>query len=35
VLPALEWPVTEFQLVNAHLGPEGPSYEVLERFPLG
>jgi 2'-5' RNA ligase len=34
-LPALEWPVTEFQLVNSHLGPEGPSYEVLERFPLG
>lgn len=37
-LPALlplEWPVTEFLLVNSHLGPEGPSYEVLERFPLG
>ncbi len=33
-LPALEWPVTEFLLVNSHLGPEGPSYEVLERFPL-
>lgn len=34
-LPALEWPVTEFLLVNSHLGPEGPSYEVLERFALG
>ena len=34
-LPPLEWPVTQFLLVNSHLGPEGPSYEVLERFPLG
>jgi 2'-5' RNA ligase len=34
VLPALEWPVTEFLLVNSRLGPEGPSYEVLERFQL-
>jgi 2'-5' RNA ligase len=33
-LPALEWPVKEFQLVNSHLGPEGPSYEVLQRFAL-
>jgi len=34
-LAALEWPVTEFLLVNSNLGPEGPSYEVLERFALG
>jgi 2'-5' RNA ligase len=34
-LPALEWPVTEFALVNSTLGPEGPSYEVLGRFALG
>jgi 2'-5' RNA ligase len=33
-LPALEWPVTEFVLVNSNLGTEGPSYEVLERFAL-
>jgi len=34
-LPTLEWPVKEFLLVNSNLGPEGPSYEVLERFALG
>jgi 2'-5' RNA ligase len=34
-LPPLEWPVREFLLVNSNLGPEGPSYEVLERFALG
>ena len=34
-LPALEWPVTEFALMNSRLEPEGPVYEVLERFPLG
>jgi RNA 2',3'-cyclic 3'-phosphodiesterase len=34
-LPPLEWPVTEFLLVNSNLGPEGPSYEVLERVALG
>ncbi len=33
-LPPLEWPVTEFVLVNSQLAPEGPSYEVLERFAL-
>ena len=33
-LPPLEWPVREFLLVNSTLGPEGPSYEVLERFAL-
>jgi 2'-5' RNA ligase len=33
-LPALEWPVTEVVLVNSSLGPEGPSYEMLERFAL-
>jgi 2'-5' RNA ligase len=33
-LPPLEWPVREFLLVNSNLGPEGPSYEVLERFAL-
>jgi len=34
-LQALEWPVTEFLLVNSNLGPAGPSYEVCERFALG
>jgi 2'-5' RNA ligase len=33
-LPALEWPVAEFLLVNSTLGPEGPSYEVIERYAL-
>lgn len=33
-LPALDWPVKEFLLVNSNLAPEGPSYEVLERFAL-
>lgn len=33
-LPALEWPVTRFTLVNSTPGPEGPSYEVLERYDL-
>ncbi len=33
-LPPLAWPVREFVLVNSTLGPEGPSYEVLERFAL-
>jgi 2'-5' RNA ligase len=33
-LPALEWPVKEFFLMNSHLGPEGPSYEVLGRYAL-
>jgi hypothetical protein len=33
-LPALEWPVAEFALVDSRLGPEGPSYEVLERYAL-
>ncbi|HEY4637703.1 MAG TPA: RNA 2',3'-cyclic phosphodiesterase [Burkholderiales bacterium] len=32
--PALEWPVTQFTLVNSVLGPEGPSYEMLERYGL-
>jgi len=32
--PALEWPVTQFTLVNSVLGPEGPDYEVLERYAL-
>ena len=34
-LPALEWPVAEFALMNSRLEPEGPVYELLERFPLG
>jgi 2'-5' RNA ligase len=34
-LPAMEWPVAEFALMNSRLEPEGPVYEVLERFPLG
>jgi len=33
-LPPLEWPVREFLLVNSELRPEGPAYEVLERFAL-
>jgi 2'-5' RNA ligase len=33
-LPALVWPVREFVLVSSTLGPEGPSYEVLERYAL-
>jgi len=32
--PALEWPVKDFVLVNSNLGPEGPGYEVLERYAL-
>lgn len=34
-LPALSWPVTEFVLMNSRLEPEGPVYQVLERFALG
>jgi len=34
-LPAAEWPVTQFTLVNSVLGAEGPSYEVLARYALG
>jgi 2'-5' RNA ligase len=33
-LPALEWPVSEFALMNSRLEPDGPVYEVLERFSL-
>lgn len=33
-LPALEWPVQEFVLVDSELRPAGPRYEVLERFAL-
>lgn len=33
-LPALDWPVTEFVLMNSRLEPDGPVYEVLERFAL-
>lgn len=33
-VPALEWPVTQFTLVNSVLGPEGPGYAVLERYAL-
>lgn len=32
--PALAWPVREFVLVSSTLGPEGPSYELLERYAL-
>jgi 2'-5' RNA ligase len=34
-LPTLEWPVTEYALMNSRLEPEGPVYAVLERFSLG
>lgn len=33
-LPALQWPVSEFALMNSRLEPDGPVYEVLERFAL-
>lgn len=33
-LPALEWPVRGFALMNSRLEPDGPVYEVLERFTL-
>lgn len=33
-LPAVEWPVAQFSLVNSVPGPEGPGYEVLERYAL-
>ena len=33
-LPALDWPVREFALMNSRLEPDGPAYEVLERFTL-
>lgn len=33
-LPAVEWPVLQFTLVNSVLGPEGPGYELLERYAL-
>lgn len=33
-LPLLDWPVTEFRLVNSKLGREGPSYEVLATYAL-
>jgi RNA 2',3'-cyclic 3'-phosphodiesterase len=31
---ALDWPVSEFQLVRASLSPAGASYEPLALFPL-
>lgn len=34
-LPALEWPVGEFLLVNSTLGSSGARYEVLARYALG
>jgi len=33
-LPALEWPVSEFQLVRSSLSSAGSTYEPLERFSL-
>jgi RNA 2',3'-cyclic 3'-phosphodiesterase len=33
-LPALDWPVEEFRLVNSAPGREGPDYEVLGRYAL-
>lgn len=33
-LPAVEWPVREFVLVNSTLSAEGPSYDVLGRYAL-
>lgn len=35
LLPALEWPVTEFLLVRSDLSPQGSRYTVLGRYPLG
>jgi len=33
-LPAVSWPVEEFVLVRSRLAAEGPSYEVVGRYPL-
>ncbi|MGE3160717.1 MAG: RNA 2',3'-cyclic phosphodiesterase [Burkholderiales bacterium] len=33
-LPALDWPVEAFRLVNSAPGREGPDYEVLGRYAL-
>ena len=33
-LPALDWPVEAFRLVNSAPGREGPDYEVLGRYDL-
>ena len=33
-LEPLDWPVAGFSLVSSTLGPAGPSYEILERYPL-
>ena len=33
-LPTLEWPVTEFVLVQSRVSREGSTYTPLERFPL-
>lgn len=33
-LPALNWPVEEFRLVNSAPGRGGPDYEVLGRYAL-
>lgn len=33
-VPAVEWPVREFVLVNATLSAEGSSYDVLGRYAL-
>jgi 2'-5' RNA ligase len=33
-LPAVPWPVDEFQLMRSHISSRGPSYEPLARFPL-
>jgi 2'-5' RNA ligase len=34
-LPRVAWPVQEFVLVRSRTSPQGPTYEPLERFPLG
>lgn len=34
-LPAVDWRVREYLLVRSQLSPEGPRYDVVERFPLG
>jgi len=33
--PAIEWPVRDFVLVESELRPEGASYRIIGRWPLG
>ena len=33
-LPSVPWPINEFVLVRSRISSAGPSYEVLQRYPL-